>query len=307
MNVALNALGPVDDGALVELVTRACGQGRREVELTIPDMRCASCAGRIEDALIRLPSVDGVRLNPARHRLMLRYHPGHITIADVIDAITRAGYTPVLSPRINDDPALIAERRAQLKRLGVAGIAMMQVMMFSIALYVGAAQDMTPFYDALLKWVAAAFTTPVVFYCAAPFFTNAYTSVRELLAPGQRRLSGISMDLPVALAIGIAYIASLVATITGAGHVYYDSVTMFTFLLLGARLLEQGTRVRLARFDNWLAMLPEYVDVERAGQRISVAIGTIKAGDRVRIAAGSRVPVDGTPEPRDSLSSTRAH
>lgn len=232
-------LGLEDERALMELATRVCESGRREFEIDVPDMRCASCAGRIETALARVPSVDHVRINPVRHHIRVEFDPTRATLSDIMTAVTTAGYTPVVTPRADDDPALKAERRSQIKRLGVAGIGMMQVMMFSIALYVGPGTDMTAFYESLMRWVALAFTTPVVLYSAAPFFRNAYTCLLDWI-DARGGSQSLSMDVPVALAIGIAFMASVSATVSGSGHVYFDSVTMFTFLLLGARLLEQS-------------------------------------------------------------------
>ncbi len=291
--VRATRLGPVDDAAVTALAARKNKAGGFELEVDVPDMRCASCASRIEATLRSLRSVRHVRVNAARRRVLLEFDATQIGVNDVVEALTRAGYTPMLAPRADNDPALLAERRTQLKRLGVAGIAMMQVMMFSIALYAGAMQDMTPFYDNLFKWIALGFTTPVVLYSAAPFFRNAVVSVAAWVQPRAERRGGLSMDVPVALAIAIAFAASVAATITGSGHVYFDSVTMFTFLLLAARLLEQGTRLRLARLDNWLAMLPEWLDVERDGKPLRVEIADVAVNDRVQIPAGARIPVDG--------------
>ncbi len=285
-------LGLEDERALMELATRPCESGRREFELDVPDMRCANCAGRIETALARVPSVDRVRVNAVRHHISLEFDPNRATLSDIMGAVSAAGYTPVVTPRADDDPALKAEHRTQIKRLGVAGIGMMQVMMFSIALYVGPGTDMNAFYESLMRWVALAFTTPVVLYSAAPFFRNAYICLSDWFDPRGGNQS-LSMDVPVALAIGIAFMASVSATVSGSGHVYFDSVTMFTFLLLGARLLEQSSRLRLARMDNWLAMLPQRVNVARDGVNLDVPITQVRAGDIVRVAAGDRVPVDG--------------
>jgi Cu2+-exporting ATPase len=101
------------------------------------------------------------------------------------------------------------------------------------------------------------------------------------------------MDVPVALAIGVAYAASAVATIRGAGEVYFDSITMFAFLLLGARLLEQQTRRRLGRFDHWLALLPESARRETAGAVETIPLDAIRSGDRIVVPSGSRIAVDG--------------
>ena len=298
-NAPALALDFRDDSSLVDLVTHPIAGDRREVELEVPDMHCANCAARIEQVLTGIDGVDGVRVNPARHFVSLDYDPRRVALATVLDALTGSGYTPAFLARTSDDPRLVAERRDQLKRLGVAGLAMMQIMMLTLPLYVGVREGLTPFYATLLRWSALAFTLPVVFYSARPFFANARRSLADGLDATRargvaRRSSGLAMDVPVALAIAVAFVASAYATLVGHGDVYYDSIAMFTFLLLAARALEQRTRHRLARFDDWLALLPESVERLTADGVERVAAGVLARGDRVVVTAGSRVPVDGT-------------
>jgi Cu2+-exporting ATPase len=106
------------------------------------------------------------------------------------------------------------------------------------------------------------------------------------------------MDVPVALAIGAAYLVSVHATVTGNGETYFDSVTMFTFFLLGARFLEQGLRHRLAGYDTLLGMLPQHATrlVVADGEQCAETIDTrnINPGDRLRVTPGTCMPADGT-------------
>ena len=111
-------------------------------------------------------------------------------------------------------------------RLFVAGFGMMQVMMYAVPVYL-ADGDMTPDIEQLMRWASLILTVPVVLYSAAPFFTSAW---RDL------KLSRVGMDVPVALGVGAAFVASCWATLTGRGEVYFDSVTMFVFFLLGAQV-----------------------------------------------------------------------
>ncbi len=283
---ALRQLGLADDGIATGLVTRALDDGLTQIDLRIPDMRCSSCANRIETGLRALYGVDRVRTNPATHHLAIDYDPTRIGLAQLLGAVEDCGYTPLFTLPAKDDPGTRAERRTQLKRIGVAGIAMMQVMMFTLALYAGAYTAMDPFYQMLFRWIGLLFTTPVVLYAAQPFFKGA---LRSLLRGG----TGLAMDVPVAIAIAAAYGASCWATFTGRGEVYFDSVTMFTFFLLTARYLEQNARHRLARFADWLAMFPEQALRLNAGTAESIDVARIKPNDELLVTGGSRVPADG--------------
>src|SRR5690606_4777368 len=120
-------------------------------------------------------------------------------------------------------------------RLLVAGLAMMQVMMYAWPEYIMAPGDIEPDVIRLLRWAQWMLTLPVMLFCAWPIFSNALHSLRR------RR---IGMDVPAALGILLAFFASSASTFESSGEVWFDSVTMFVFFLLLARWLESAARTR---------------------------------------------------------------
>lgn len=138
---------------------------------------------------------------------------------------------------LSDDNRL--KRRRMLARMGLAWLAMMQVMMFAFPGYLrsdNASADSLRTLDQailLMNWLSLALTVPVMLYCAAPVWSGAYSSLRRGL---------VGMDVPVALGIVVAFIPSVYTTLTGSGEVYFESVTMFVAFLLTARYLELCAR-----------------------------------------------------------------
>lgn len=131
------------------------------------------------------------------------------------------------------------KRRHMLARMGLAWLAMMQVMMFAFPGYLRT-DNMAPDGLVLLgqaifmmNWVSLALTVPVVLYCASPVWSGAL---------GRLMKGRVSMDVPVALGIVAAFVPSIYATVSGRGEVYFDSVTMFVAFLLTARYLELCAR-----------------------------------------------------------------
>ena len=124
----------------------------------------------------------------------------------------------------------------------------MQVMMLAVAMYAGDYHGMEEGLRSFMRWVSALIALPVVMYSARPFFVAAL---------GDLRRRQLGMDVPVSLAIGGAYLASLWATAAGSGEVYFDSVAMFTFFLLSGRYLEMGARHRAgAAAEELVRLLP---------------------------------------------------
>ena len=204
---ALNA-GFTDEATWLNLVTREAGHDRRAVEFLVPDMRCTACAARIE-AATRISGVEQVAINPARHLVAIEYQPSATTLGQIVGAIEAAGYTPGFTATAATDARLLTERRQQLKRIGVAGIAMVQVMMYSIALYAGGFQGMDPLYVEFFRWTALIFTTPVVIYSAATVFRQ---RLAQSAHPGRHRTRpapGWPWTCPWHWPIGTAYLVSV--------------------------------------------------------------------------------------------------
>jgi len=144
----------------------------------------------------------------------------------------------------------------------------------------------------LLRWASFALTVPVVFYAAAPFFSGA----RRDLARGR-----LGMDVSVALGIAIAFGASVAAMLLGAAEVYFDSVTMFVFLLLGGRYLEMLARQRATSVLQHLSrLIPEGAhrlrDFPRSLEVDRIPACSLKPGEHTLVKPGESFPADGVVE-----------
>lgn len=261
----------------------------RETSLLLEGIHCGACIWLVESYLARQPGVASIGVNFATRRARLRWDSRRATLPDLLRAIAAIGYRAHPYDPARREALMRRESRALLARGALAMLAMMQVMMFALPGYISV-DDVEAEYRTLLDWASLLLTLPVVLYCATPFFAGAW---RDL------RLLRLGMDVPVALGIGGAFIASAWSTLGGGGAVYYDSVTMFVALLLIARLLELRARHRAGDAIEAIAHdLPEtaerLLDNSDATRTERVAAHRLKAGDRVRVAAGASIPADGT-------------
>ncbi|MCE2947440.1 MAG: heavy metal translocating P-type ATPase [bacterium] len=260
----------------------------REAALLIEGITCAACVWLTERTLARVPGVTGVEVNYATRRARVRWDAARGSLSSILSAIASIGYraSPYDATRMDDLHRV--ERKRALARLAIAGLGMMQVMMYAFPVWI-ADGDMTADVDRLMSWAGLILTLPVIVYSAAPIFSAAW---RDLCA---RR---VGMDVPVAIGIGGAFGASVFATLTGVGDVYFDSVTMFLFLLLGARYLESQVRARAARATDELArLIPATASLLPAWplqQPVeTVPVVRLKAGDVLLVRPGERIPADG--------------
>ena len=268
------------------------GEGECEALLVLEGIRCVACSWLIEQALGQLPGVLGADVNFATQRARIRWDPGRVRLSAIMASAERIGYRAFPCNPAQVESMQRGERRGARWRLFVAGFGMMQVMMYALPAYLAGEGEMSGDIERLMRWASLALTLPVVGFAAAPFFAGAW---RDL---GLRRLG---MDVPVALGIGVAFGASVVATVSGSGEVYFDSVTMFVFLLLLGRYLELIARQRSTLALQQLGRLtPELAhrlsDFPRSLEAERVPVTALKAGDFALVKPGESVPADGTVE-----------
>ena len=269
--------------------TVAAVEDAKEASLLLDGITCAACVWLIEQRLAQLEGVHEAAVNYATRRVRVRWDGRRIVLSEILRAIADLGYAAQPYDSARSDDALKRERRTMLWRLFVAGFGMMQVMMYAVPAYI-ADGDMAADLEQLMRIASLVLTLPVVTWAAAPFYAGAW---RELKA---RR---VGMDVPVALGIIAAFAASVLATVRGDGTVYFDSVAMFVFLLLGARYLEMSARTRAAEAQERLVRLTPAV-AERLdrfpgpARHEEVPVAVLRPGDHVAVRPGAAIPADGT-------------
>ncbi|AER56304.1 ATPase P [Pseudoxanthomonas spadix BD-a59] len=274
-----------DRTELLDEHSRAVDGGRQIVVLT-DAMRCAACAWLIDRALRREPGVIDCTANAVTGRIRIAWDPARTALSPLLQRLAMLGYRPYLAASEQAERARRAERRRWLLRLGVAGLGALQAMMFAEALYLDTANAMPVPTRDFFRWLTFLVSTPVVFYAGWPFLAGAWHELRR------RR---VGMDVLIAGSTLLAYFASLVETLRGGAHVWYDAAVMFVFLLLVARMLEQRARnIASAQVDALARARPVFATRERGdGSRESVPVSALREGDLVRVAAGDNAPADG--------------
>ena len=258
----------------------------REAALILENIVCAACVWLNERHVGSLPGVLEFSINYATRRARLRWDDSVIHLSEILAAIAAIGYIAHPYDPHRQDELYRRERGRLLKRLAVAGLGMMQVMMLAVALYAGDYYGIDAELEHFFRWVSLLIASVVVLYSGQGFFTSAWRDARN------RR---VGMDVPVALAIGSTWLASSWATWTRSGEVYFESVTMFVFFLLTSQFLQLGARQRAGQAaEALMRLLPAMaIRVGDAGEE-TVAVTDLAPGDRVRIRPGDAVPADGT-------------
>jgi Cu2+-exporting ATPase len=260
-------------------------------KLSLSGLRCAACVQLIEFRVRQLQGVTAFTINGASHSANLTWDFHQISLREIINSIVELGYAAFPAHQSPDEHEQ-QESKMALWRLFIAGFAMMQIMMYAFPAYLVPVPqidgDLSPDLDRLLKLASLVITIPVICFSSLPFFRGAIRDINNRY---------VGMDVPVSLGILLTFFASVWATFMG-GAVYFDSVIMFVFLLLGARYIEARVQRKttaalrvLTQFTPLLAQRMQDFPVSR--QTEIVDAHSLAIDDVVLVAAGEKIPADG--------------
>ncbi len=258
----------------------ATSAGQGDLILSLPEIHCAACIGGVERALQTVPGVKSSRVNLSRKRVVI--DAPDMSPETAINALADAGYAALeLDSTLLESADRDVQGRAMMLRLAVAGFAMMNVMLFSVAVWSGAAEAT----QVMFHWISAAIAVPALAFSAQVFFKHAWSALR---------VGRLNMDVPISLAIILAAGMSVYETTQGGDHVYFDAALSLTFFLLIGRYLDHRTRMAARSAAQELSAL----EVPRAtklieGKPTTVNVADLAVGDAIVVHSGMRVPVDG--------------
>ncbi|MEE7449702.1 copper-translocating P-type ATPase [Methylobacterium radiotolerans] len=264
--------------------------GSARAAFAVEDVRCASCMSTIERGLAGLPGVTAARLNFSDRRLAVTWRPeAEPDVPAVLSALDALGFRAQLFDPGSRPDAETAETKRLITALAVAGFASMNVMLLAISVWAGTVSDMTPENRDLFHWIQALIALPAAAYAGRPFYEGAFRGLRA---------GRVTMDFPITLGIVLTLVMSVVESLSGATHAYFDGAVMLLFFLLIGRVLEQSMRRRTRMLaENLAALRSEGATVVDAdGSLRDVPTSDLVPGLRILIRPGERIPADGVVE-----------
>nr|WP_262373500.1 MULTISPECIES: heavy metal translocating P-type ATPase [unclassified Pseudomonas] len=268
---------------LVEAVARAgYSVPSQTVELTIGGMTCASCAGRVEKALAKVPGVKNVSVNLASERAHIE-SLGHVDPAELIKAVTTAGYSAHLTENVH------ATQDDQHQRLRRERWSLVAAIVLALPLVLPMLVEPFGLHWMLPAWAQFLLATPVQFILGARFYVAAWKAVKA---------GAGNMDLLVALGTSAGYGLSLyewaIAAPGSMPHLYFEaSAVVIALVLLGKYLESRAKRQTASAIRALEALRPERALRVVDGQEQDVAISDLRLNDLVLVKPGERFPVDG--------------
>jgi len=273
------------DALDLSVYAKPAGKGTLGMELAVDGIACGACIGRIENAVKSVPGVAEARLNFTNRRLHVIWADGSLQPAQILQALEANGYRGHPFVPLRAEKEELAEARRLTRCLAVAGFAAMNIMLLSVSVWSGNVTDITPETRDFFHWASALIALPAAAYAGRPFFASAWRALRA---------RSLNMDVPISLGVILALAMSLVETANHAEHAYFDSAVMLLFFLLIGRTLDHAMRRKTRAVAGNLAALKADTAHRIVGEElVSVPVAALKAGDRLLVKPGERVPADG--------------
>jgi len=257
-----------------------------ELVLQISGMWCSSCAWLIEHAVKSLPGVIDAEASFATDLLKVQYEPKALPPDRILQRVSKIGYkASEFTPGAERDSA---EHRDLVLRFGLAAFFWLNIMTFSLALYVGYFEHISESVRRYMPFVLMALATPVVFYCGYPLLRLAWLDLRNRT---------LRMESLVCLGVLAAYFYSVAQALRGGSHVYFDTASVIVTFVLAGKLLEQSAKEKTFRWITLLhQMVPNKVRLLAEGREYFVSAEALQPGQIFLVKAGERFPADGAVE-----------
>jgi Cu2+-exporting ATPase len=255
----------------------------QHLELHVSGAKCAGCLAKIEKSVAALDGVSEARLNLSTGKFDVTWQ-GPLPASEIAETVSGLGYGVSAAAETDADDIQRKEERELLLAMGVAAFAAANIMLLSVSVWAGAG-EMGTNTKQIMHAISGVIALPAVAFSGRPFFRSAWSVLKRGRA---------NMDVPISLAIVLAFTVSVVETIRGGEHAYFDAAAMLIFFLLIGRFLEARVRRRACSAANELAGMSNraVTRIDCDGNAIKVNPGVVAPGDTILLAQGERAVVD---------------
>ncbi len=261
--------------------------GLCSVRLAIDGVHCGACTWLIERVQPTIHGLKSAQVRMSDSTIELIYDPSQTNPASVSHRLSRIGYA--LSPWIaneEDERGFLEKQRWHWTGIATAAFLAANAMWIGVALYAGESTGMTSTQATFLRWIGTSLAILATVFPGRIFFQTAWQSIRTRTP---------HVDVPIALSLVMGAVGSLVGTISGQGHVYFDSLASLILLLRVGRFIQFRATYQSSLSVAKLLRLNSVVAnrIEPDGSWTTLPSSRLKVGDRIYIQPGEPIPADG--------------
>jgi P-type Cu+ transporter len=274
----------LDEPSLRQRIVSFSNQTLTRVLFRVPAIHCIACVWLLENLFRVHNAIGKSEVNFLRKELTLNFATLDIPLSEIVALLTALGYEPELKFSDLESKPLNSARRQLWLRLGVAGFAFGNNMLFAIAVYLGVDAVTGPAFRNLVGYISFALALPVLLFSAQDYFRLAWQGLKQKL---------LTIEVPIAVGILVIFFQSAWEVLSGRGVGYFDSFAGLLFFLLCGRLFQQKSYERLAFDRDFKSFFPLSVTRRNETAEEHVSLSAIQTGDVLIIRNGELIPADG--------------
>ena len=273
----------LDNQEIVQQLVEFNEEGIQVISLSIPTIHCSSCIWVLENLNKLHAAITFSQVDFPKKTIRVTYKTEDFSLKALVLLLGSIGYEPYISLEEYNKKGKKVDR-SLIYKLGFAGFAFGNVMLFSFPEYFEVEEFWLDQYKHVFRWLMFAFSLPVVFYAAQDYFISAYKGIRSKL---------LNIYVPIALGILTLFIRSTVDIVFDLGSGFFDSLTGLVFFLLLGKFFQQKTYAYLSFERDYKSYFPIAVTrLNKNGEEENIQIYNIEVGDRVLIRSHEIIPVD---------------
>lgn len=273
----------LDEPGVRDRLLDFCDGRSARVTFHLPSIHCVACVWLLENLFKLRDGIGRSVVNFETRQVSIAFDLQTIRLSEVALLLATIGYEPDLClDRLERSGAKPGTRSLYLK-LGVAGFATGNIMLFSFCLYSGMDRFSAPHFQPLFGWVSLVLALPVLLYSASGYWQAAWVGLRQ---------RSLTLEFPIALGLAALFGQSLVEVMAGSGLGYLDSLSGLVFFLLMGRVFQDRTYHRLSFDRDYKSFFPLAVKRLGQGREWTVPLCDLVVGDRLNLRHGELVPAD---------------
>ncbi len=255
----------------------------RKVKLFIPAIHCSSCIWLLENLNILNSGISLSLVNFVKKELTVTFKNNIISLRQLVELLVSINYIPHISLENIDKTKNTKTNRSLLIKIGIAGFAFGNTMLFSFPEYLPGSETIDFNYKTFFGTMNILLALPVFFYCANDYLLSAWKSIKNKI---------VNIDIPISIGLIAIFIESSYQIISSSGSGYMDSLAGLVFFLLIGKWYQAVTYQALSFERDYKSYFPVAVTKLEDSKEISIPIKKLEENDIIRIRNQELIPAD---------------
>lgn len=273
----------LEDASIRQALIRFSQNNQAHITFYIPIIHCSSCIFLLENLHRIRPGIVRSDIQFLKKEVSIVFNEKQISLREVVELLTDIGYEPHISLQ-HFNKRKNKTDKSLIYKLGVAGFCFGNIMLLSVPEYFSDNLQQEEYLAHIFRYISFGLALPVFFYSASVFFKSAWSGLKHF---------HLNVDMPIALAILVTFIRSIVDITTYNTSGYFDTMAGIVFFMLIGRVVQNKTYGQLAFDRDYTDYFPIAATLLKGSKEIPTPLPQIKTGDVLLIHSSELIPADG--------------